>query len=68
MEQQVYVIRDVVPGGQRKRARTPGVASANAGDRTNSSLDLRFGVDIVEVPVSQWANTQPMDRKLPSDR
>jgi len=68
MEQRIYVIRDVLPSGQRKRAGTPGVASANDGDWTNSSMDLRFGLDIVEVPESQWANTQPMDRELPRDR
>jgi len=68
MEPRIYVIRDVVPSGQRKRTRTPGVAATNPRDWTNSSTALRLGLDIVEVSESQWANTQPLGRELTLER
>jgi hypothetical protein len=64
MEQRIYVIGDVVASGQRKRARTPGVASTNPRDWTGSSMDLKLGLDIVELADSQWSNTQALDREL----
>jgi hypothetical protein len=64
MEQRIYVIGDVVASGQRKRARTPGVAAKNPSDWTDSSMDLKLGLDIVELADSQWANTQPLGREL----
>jgi hypothetical protein len=64
MKQRIYVIGDVVPSGQRKRARTPGAASKNPSDWTDSSMELKLGLDIVELADSQWANTQRLDTEL----
>jgi hypothetical protein len=65
MEQRLYVIRDVTPKGQRKPARVSGVESDHRSDWTDSSMELRRGLDIVELSDTQWSDTLPLDIEPP---
>jgi len=65
MKQNVYVIRDVAPKRQGTPARVPRAESHHRSDWTDSSMDLRRGLDIVELSDTQWADTLPLDIEPP---
>jgi hypothetical protein len=65
MKQNVYVVRDVTPKGQRKSAKASDVESDHRSDWTDSSMELRHGLDIVELSDTQWADTLPLDIEPP---
>jgi len=66
MEHRNDSIANVSPTGRRKLARIPGVASEHPGYWTDSSMDLRAGLDIVEVSAdTQWADTLPFEIEPP---
>ena len=50
------------PQARRRPASTPSEASERASDWTNSSLDLKLGLDVVEISADpHWADTQSMN-------
>lgn len=65
MKEHIHLISDVRPKGERKPTRPPGVESNRRSDWSDSSTDLRLGLDMVELSDTQWANTQPLEMELP---
>jgi hypothetical protein len=65
MKQHIRLISDFVPKSQRERVGAQGVASNYFGDWSDSSADLRLGLDVVDLSDTHWADTQQLESELP---
>ena len=57
MKQYIHVIEDVSLKGLRKHATVSGAATGRYMLWSDSSADLRLGLDVVELADTQWADT-----------